>query len=633
LIGFENEKPEARSAALQAFLVTGGGGLALLGGLIMLGMAGGSYQISELASMGGALAEHAFFVPALLLILLGAFTKSAQFPFHFWLPNAMAAPTPVSAYLHSATMVKAGVYLLARLYPVFSASPWWQAIVTVVGLLTMLAGAFLALNNSDLKRILAYSTISSLGTMTMLLGIGSEEAVTAAIVFLLAHALYKGALFMIAGAIDHETGTRDVDRLGGLRENMPLLAGITALAALSLAGFGPLLSFIGKELLLEATLGGDGLRAILLPAAVFSSAVSVALAIVVTVRPFFGERKPTLHPPHDPPVSLWLGPAVLGLLGLAMGLFPQAAAYLAQPAARAVAGAPVEVSLALWHGINPALIMSLVAVGLGVLLYTGWNALRRQMARLSPVLRWGPEAGYSWSIVLLNWIASAQTRLLQTGHLRSYLLVVILVTVALTGSLLLLQSGLQWPELLTQIYFYEAALTALIVVAAIAAVRSHSRLGSIAAMGVVGYCVALIFLQFGAPDLAMTQFLIESITVVLFVFAFYHLPKFDPLSPPGPRLVHAAVAVAVGSLMTGLVLSVVGVNLFPRISQFFIDNSVSLAHGRNIVNVILVDFRGFDTLGEITVLAVAAAGVYAVLKYRRQQQLFTRSSSAPPYVS
>lgn len=621
LIGFEHQKAEARSAALQAFLVTGGGGLALLGGLILLGMAGGTYQISDLAGMGSTLAGHAFFLPALLLILLGAFTKSAQFPFHFWLPNAMAAPTPVSAYLHSATMVKAGIYLLARLYPVFSASPWWQTIVTIVGLLTMLVGAFLALNNSDLKRILAYSTISSLGTMTMLLGIGTAGAAKAAVVFLLAHALYKGALFMIAGAIDHETGTRDVDRLGGLRRKMPLLAGLTVLAALSLAGLGPLLSFIGKELLFEATLAGQGFWVILVPSAVFSSGVSVALALILTVRPFFGELKPTPQPPHDPPVSLWLGPAVLGLLGLAMGLFPQAAAaYLAQPAVRALVGAPVEVSLSLWHGINPALIMSLVAVALGVLLYFGWTAWRKQVARLTSLLRWGPEAGYSWSIVLLNWIASAQTRVLQNGHLRFYLLVVVLVTVALVGSLLILQGGLQLPEQWTEVYFYEAALAVLIVIATIAAVRSHSRLGSVAAMGVVGYSVALIFLQFGAPDLAMTQFLIESITVVLFVFAFYHLPKFDPLGPPGPRLVHAVVALIVGSMMTGLVLSVVKVDLFPSISQFFIENSVSLAHGRNIVNVILVDFRGFDTLGEITVLAVAAVGVYTVLKYRRKDQ-------------
>ena len=621
LIGFENHKPEARSSALQAFLVTGGGGLALLGGLVLLGMAGGTYRISELVNLDGALAEHRYFLPAMLLILMGAFTKSAQFPFHFWLPNAMAAPTPVSAYLHSATMVKAGVYLLARMYPVFSESIWWQTGVTGIGLVTMLTGAFLALNSSDMKRILAYSTVSSLGTMTMLFGIGSDGAAKAGLVFLLAHALYKGALFMAAGAVDHETGTRDVDQLGGLRSRMPILAWFTGLAALSLAGLGPLLSFIGKELLFEAALAVQGAGRVLVPAAVLSSAVSVALALILVLRPFFGAFKPAPHSPHDPPVSLWAGPALLGSLGLVFGLFPHLAArYLTQPALRAVVNHPVEVKLSLWHGLNLALGLSIIAIVLGGVIYLFWDAWRKQAGRLEPVMRWGPEAGYSWSIVALNWVASVQTRILQNGYLRFYLLTIVLATVSLVGSLLLQKGGLHWPEQLTEVNFYSAALAVLIVIAALAAVRSRSRLGAIAAMGVAGYSIALIFLQFGAPDLAMTQFLIESITVVLFVFAFYHLPRFGPLSPPGPRLVHAVVAVLVGTLMSGLVLSAVQINLYPSISEYFLENSVALAHGRNIVNVILVDFRGIDTLGEITVLAVAAAGVFAILKYRRREQ-------------
>jgi len=618
LIGFENHKPEARSAALQAFLVTGGGGLALLGGLILLGMAGGSYQISELVAAGGSLADHALFLPALLLILLGAFTKSAQFPFHFWLPNAMEAPTPVSTYLHSATMVKAGVYLLARLYPVFSESAVWQAAVTGVGAVTMLVGAFMALNTSDLKRILAYSTISSLGTMVMLLGIGSEEAAKAAIVFLLAHALYKGALFMVAGAIDHETGTRDLDQLGGLRTRMPLLTSVAGLAALSLAGLGPLLSFIGKELLFEAVLPGQGIWFILIPAAVFSSAVSVALAGLIALRPFFGQLKSTPVTPHDPPLTLWIGPAVLGVLGLVMGLFPQVVSNgLLQPAVRAVTGSGLDVNLYLWHGLNLALGMSVLAILLGAVFYLGWNVWRRQVGRLHPILRRGPEAGYNRSIDLLNVVAAAQTRVLQNGQLSYYLLVIIFSTVALTGWQILSREGLALPSDLTSVYFYEAALGVLMILAAVAAVRSRSRLGAIAAMGVVGYSIALLFLRYGAPDLAMTQFLIESITVVLFVFAFYHLPQFDQLSHRRMRAVHAVVAGVVGVMMTLLVLTTIRISLFPSISGYFIENSVPLAHGRNIVNVILVDFRGFDTLGEITVLAVAAAGVFAILKYKR----------------
>jgi multicomponent Na+:H+ antiporter subunit A len=481
LIGFENEKPDVRSAALQAFLVTGGGGLAMLGGIVLLGMAGGSYQISSLVEAGSSLSTHRFFLPALLLILLGAFTKSAQFPFHFWLPNAMAAPAPVSAYLHSATMVKAGVYLLARLYPVFSASAWWQGIVTGVGLASMLVGAFLALNSSDLKRILAYSTISSLGTMTMLLGFGSHAAAKAAIVFLLAHALYKGALFMLAGAIDHNTGTRDVDKLGGLRARMPLLAGLTVLAALSLAGLGPLVSFIGKELLFEAALavgaGGStqGAGWLVVTAAVLSSAVSVSLALILVLRPFFGAAKPTHHPSHDPPLALWLGPAVLGGLGLAMGLLPGwVAKNLAQPAVRAVVNDALDVKLSLWHGLNPALGLSALAIALGALLYLDWDRWRKGVRRLESVFRWGPETAYSWSIDILNWMAAAQTRLLQNGYLRFYLLIIILATVLLTGSFLFLQGGLHWPERWSEVYGYEAALALLIVIAAFA-VYAHAR--------------------------------------------------------------------------------------------------------------------------------------------------------------
>lgn len=622
LIGFEHQQPESRSAALQAFLVTGGGGLAMLGGLVLLGMAGGTYEIADLVEQGTALAGHALYAPALLLIMIGAFTKSAQFPFHFWLPNAMAAPTPVSAYLHSATMVKAGVYLLARLFPVFHTSPWWQWGVMGVGLVTMLVGAFLALNSSDLKRILAYLTVSSLGTMVMLLGIGSEEAALAAVVYLIAHALYKGALFMAAGAIDHATGTRNVDHLGGLASQMPLLAIITGLGAFSLASLGPLLSFIGKELALEAVLAGpSNLGLVLAAAVVLSSVVTVALALVVAVRPFFGPLKPTPHTPHEPSAALWLGPAVLSVLGVVMGIFPQIAErYLVQPAASAVVGAPVEAHLALWHGLTPALGLSLAAAVLGVLLYWAWDRWRKQAARLQPALRWGPEGIYAWSIVIMNWVSNLLTKILQHGYLRWYLVVIMLAAVVLTGSLMINPSLLQWPEQWTDVRFYEAGLAALSIIAAIATVRAKSRLGAVAAMGVVGYSIALTYLMFGAPDLAMTQFLIESITVVLFVFAFYHLPSFDLKSPPGPRLIHLGVSVLVGVLMTGLVLSVIKVDLFASVSQYFIENSLPLAHGRNIVNVILVDFRGFDTWGEITVLGAAAVGVYAILKYRRKVQ-------------
>lgn len=619
LIGFEHNQPEARASALQAFLVTGGGGLAMLGGLVLLGIAGGSYEISRLAESSFDIQANLLYAPALVLIVIGAFTKSAQFPFHFWLPNAMAAPTPVSAYLHSATMVKAGVYLLARLHPVLSGTPLWENLVGIGGLLTMVIAAFLALNSTDLKRILAYSTVSSLGTMVFLLGLGTEEGAVAALVFLLAHALYKGALFMIAGAIDHETGTRDVIRLGGLRAAMPLLAGVAVLAAVSLSGMGPVLSFIGKELLFEAALAVPERWYFYAPAAVIAGAVSVTVALIVTLRPFFGARKDTPKKPHEPPPSLWLGPALLAAAGLALGLAPWLAErYLTAPAAAAVLGEPSGIHLALWHGITPALGMSAAALAVGVLGYAAWGLWRRGVKRLEWLLRWGPEAAYGWSLIILNWVAAWQTRILQNGYLRNYLLIIMLVTVLAAGSILALGGGLVLPGSAGDFFFYEVILAGIIIVAALAAVRSRSRLGAIASLGVVGYSIALFYVLFGAPDLAMTQFLVESITVVLFVFAFYHLPQYEARSAPGIRLIHAGVGILTGMLMTALVLSALQVNVAPPISDYYLDSSLPLGHGRNIVNVILVDFRGFDTLGEITVLAVAAAGVFSILRFRRK---------------
>ena len=291
LIGFDHERAEARAAALQALLVTGGGSLALLAGFLLLGQVGGSLELSALLSRPGAVTAHLLYVPILLLVLAGAFTKSAQFPFHFWLPAAMAAPTPVSAYLHSATMVKAGVYLLARLSPVLGGTDFWVWLVTVTGSATMLVGAYLALRQSDLKLILAYSTVSALGVMTSLLGLGGALAVRAALAFLLGHALYKGALFLVAGALDHQTGTRDVDRLAGLARAMPITALAAGLAALSMAGIPPLFGFIAKELSYEATLHAPA-SAWVTAAAVLANALLVAAAGLAGLKPFLGKALP-----------------------------------------------------------------------------------------------------------------------------------------------------------------------------------------------------------------------------------------------------------------------------------------------------------------------------------------------------
>jgi multicomponent Na+:H+ antiporter subunit A len=620
LIGFDHHRDEARRAALQALLVTGLGGLALLAGLLLLGLVGGGMELSALLNQGAVVREHPLYLPILLLVLVGAFTKSAQFPFHFWLPSAMEAPTPVSAYLHSATMVKAGVYLLARLAPVLGRTETWHYLVTSAGAVTMLLGAFLALTRNDLKQILAYTTVSSLGTLVLLIGLDTTPSIQAAVVFLLVHALYKGALFLIAGAIDHETGVRDLTLLGGLRRAMPVTAAAATLAALSMAGLPPMLGFIGKELLYEAKLQAPRLAPLIAGAGVLANVLLAALAGFLGVLPFFGARKETPRRPHEAPLAMWLGPAVLGGLGLVIGLFPETVATpLVSSGVAAGRAEATQIKLALWHGLNPVLLLSVLTIAGGAGVFLARGSVRAACAAAEPALRWGPAAWYDWALNGVNALARRQTRLLQSGYLRYYLLTIMGATVGLAGATLVRRTG--WPDLAgwRDVRFYEFALAALILAAAVVAVRSYSRLAAIASLGVVGYGVALIYILFGAPDLAMTQFLVETLTVILFVFVFYHLPRFASLSSPGARARDVVVALAAGGLMTLLVLAALSAPMVPHVSTFFAENAVPRAHGRNIVNVILVDFRALDTLGEITVLAVAGVGVYALLKLRPEK--------------
>ncbi len=626
LIGLDHDRPGARAAALQALLVTGGGGLALMAGLLLLGQIGGSLELAALLSNGGAVREHALYLPALLLILLGAFTKSAQAPFHFWLPNAMEAPTPVSAYLHSATMVKAGVYLLARLSPLLGGTDEWHYLVTGAGILTMLLGALLALVQTDLKRILAYSTVSTLGALVLLLGLDTTLSVKAAMLFLLVHALYKGALFLVAGILDHETGTRDIRRLGGLARAMPITAAAAVLAALSMAGLPPMLGFINKELLYEAKLQAPRAAGLVTAAGVAANMALVAVAGMVSLRPFFGRRGDPPKKPHEAPLALWLGPVVLAGLGLLNGLLPEALpSTLVSAAASAVRAQPTEIELALWHGVSPILALSVLTVVVGAAIYVGREALYRVLARFAPwvisLLRhaghWGPQRGYDLALRGLNSVAGAQTRILQSGYLRYYLIITILTTVGLAAFALVTRGGVAWsPEANTDVRFYEVLVGLLILAATVVAISSSSRLTSVAALGVVGYGVALIYTLFGAPDLAMTQFAIETLTVFLFVLVLYRLPRFARLTARPARVRDAVVALSAGALMTVLVLVTTAMPMESRLSPFFAENAVPLARGRNIDNVILVDFRGLDTLGEITVLSVAAIGVFALLGLR-----------------
>jgi len=617
LIGFDHKREVARFAALQALLVTALGGLTLLAGLLLLGQIGGSLELSVLLSRSELVRSHPLYTPILLLILVGAFTKSAQVPFHFWLPNAMEAPTPVSAYLHSATMVKAGVYLIARLSPILGGTEIWMYIVTAVGATTMLLGAYLALQQTDLKRMLAYSTVSALGILTLLLGLGTPPAIKAAMAFLAGHALYKGALFLVAGAVDHETGARDVDRLGGLRQAMPITATAAGLAAFSMAGLPPLFGFIAKEMLYEAAYMSQRALPLLTGAVVLASMVFVAVAGIVGIRPFVGKKVTTPKHPHEAPMSLWLGPLLLAVSGLILGVLPASMEHsLLAPAIEAVLRQPVTVRLALWHGLNPTIALSAITLVGGLGMYAGQGTLRHAALRLQMTSWWGPARWYGLLLDGLNVLAQGQTRLLQSGYLRYYLLIIIATAVGLAGPKL---ASLGRPPGLSgwqDVRFYELALAGLILLAAAVAIRSRSRLGAVAALGVVGYGVALVYVLFGAPDLAMTQFMVETLTVILFVLVFYHLPRFARLSSGPTRARDALVALTAGTLITTIILFASNVQFHPKISAYFAEHSLALAHGRNIVNVILVDFRGLDTLGEITVLALAGVGVYALLKLR-----------------
>lgn len=617
LIGFDHEREAARKAAWQALLVTGFGGLALLAGLLLMSSIGGTADISSLLSSADTIRGHDLYLPIVCLVLLGAFTKSAQFPFHFWLPNAMEAPTPVSAYLHSATMVKAGIYLVARMSPILGDTLPWTCLIGGAGAITALLGAYLATQQVIVKRILAYSTVSALGLMMMLLGIGTEAATQAAMGFLVAHALYKATLFLVAGSLDHETGERNIERLGGLRRAMPITATAAVLAGLSMAGIPPFIGFVGKEAVYEASLEASYLPLIFAAVAVLSSVAFVMVAAMMSITVFFGDKKQTPKSPSEAPLALWLGPAVFAMLALVFGLAPgRLGDLLIAPAASSILGRHSEAHLALWHGVSLPVLLSVVSLIGGLALYACRAAFLRGVAPLNRLDAWGPAQGYEAVVSGMNSLAKRQTAFFQHGYLRLYILVIILATSTLIWWRLIVAGlpPIAWPS--GDIPYHETGLTLLLLIAILGTVLSKSRLAAIAALGIVGFGVGLIFVLFRAPDLALTQFTVETLTVVLFMLAFYKLPSYAILSKPSVRIRDLLVALSIGTLMATLVMVANSVQFYPPISTYFETQSAPEAHGRNIVNVILVDFRGFDTLGEITVLAVAGIGVSALLKFR-----------------
>lgn len=625
LIGYKHNDESSRDAAWQALLVTGGGGLAMMAGLVLLANIGGSTVFTDLFAAHDTIVASPLYLPALLLILLGAFTKSAQFPFHFWLPNAMAAPTPVSAYLHSATMVKAGVYLLARLSPVLGHTDAWFWTVTLAGVVTMLVSAWLSWQQRDLKRILAYSTVTALGTLVMLIGLGTKLAAETAVVFLLVHALYKGGLFMAAGAIDHETGTRDVEKLGHLARTMPITLAAVLLGTISMAGLPPLLGFISKELMYESTLAlQPGIwAAVLTTAAVLTNVLMVAAAAIVAIRPFFQPpADPHLHS-HEAPPSMWLGPVILGALALLTGLLPGwSLDGLMGAAAGNVYGSDIELHLAIWHGFTPYLLLSVVTITAGALFYWQHQRLLAGSVQLdTAVSRYGPQQWYRWSLDGVVTFAGWLTARIQNGYLRRYLIYVISTLIILVTLPLLLRDVGDWTLTLTRVRPYELTISLLIIGGVYMVVQAKSRLVAIAGLGVVGFGIAVLYILFGAPDLAMTQFSVETLTVILFVLVLYRLPKFETLSPRRARIRDAILAVMGGTLMAVIVLLAKNVPHDTHVADYYAAFSYLEAKGRNVVNVILVDFRGLDTMIEITVLSVAALGVYSLLKASPKEEV------------
>ncbi len=635
LIGFKHDAGYARSAARQALLTTGAGGLALLGGLVILVIiaqrtAGldlaAATTISELLAQGSSLQADPLFPAALLLILAGAATKSAQMPFHYWLPSAMAGPTPVSALLHSATMVKAGVFLLARLLPVLSGGVLWTALVVPLGTVTMLGGALLALNRRDLKAVLAFTTVSGLGMLVLLLGIGTPKAIGAMVVFLTVHALYKATLFMVAGNVDHETGSRDLARLSGLRGAMPWTATAAVLAAMSMAGAPPALGYMGKKLVLQAKLDLATVSEWLLIAAVVTNVVMVTLALALAVRPFWGRRSAEIGAVHEAPPGMLLGPVLLGALGLLVGLVPVVFDLgLGSAAASAIAGEPVSIELKMWSGLSlealSLLAISFLAFGLGYAVYRRLHVFWHLPALPGALARLTPGQLYERALDGLLGLAAWHTRQVQRGTLRYYVAVVVLSTVALTGpSLVRALQATETPRLPAPEYLYEILLALLIGAGGLAACATRRPIVSMMFAGISGLGLAVVFGLYGGVDLAITQLFVETLLVVVLAAALLRMPARPHRAGPLARLRDATIATLGGALAAAVVFMAAAVDRARPVAEKMLAAAVPEAYGRNVVNVILVDFRALDTLGEITVVTAAATSIWVLLRLRKQRQ-------------
>ena len=633
LIGYWHHRSDARRGAYMALMVTGAGGLCLLAGVMLLGHVVGSYDLDAVLAAGDQIRAHSLYPILLTLILIGALSKSAQFPFHFWLPHAMAAPTPVSAYLHSATMVKAGVFLLARLWPALSGSEQWFWIVSGAGACTLVLGAYCAMFQNDLKGLLAYSTISHLGLITLLLGLNSPLAAVAAVFHILNHATFKASLFMAAGIIDHESGTRDIRKLSGLFRLMPYTATLAMVASASMAGVPLLNGFLSKEMFFAETVFINSTKwvEIALPViATVAGTFSVAYALRFTVDVFFGPPATDLpHTPHEPPRWMRAPVELLVFTCLMVGIFPaQTVGPLLAAAAQPVVGGQLpEYSLAIWHGLNAPMIMSLIAMSGGIVLYV---LLRKQLKLnrfpLPPLIRFfNGKRFFERSVVVIMRGARRIERRVSTQRLQSQLFLLVLAAVV-AGLIPMIYSGLSWgdrPKIPGSIVFVTLWLMAIACALGAAWQAKYHRLAALTMVSVCGLMTCVTFVWFSAPDLALTQLVVEVVTTVLILLGLRWLPRRIEEVSPLPRILRKArirrlrdllLSTVVGGGMALLSYAMLTRQTPNDISSFYLSRALPEGGGSNVVNVMLVDFRGFDTLGEITVLAAVALTVFALLR-------------------
>lgn len=648
LISYWYERKSSRQGALKALLITVLGGFGMLAGFIMMIMMADTYSIREMIANLDVIQNHTLFIPAMLCVLLGAFTKSAQFPFGIWLPDAMEAPTPVSSYLHSATMVKAGIYLVARMTPVFGGNSVWFWLVAGIGIITLLYGSLTALRQTDLKAMLAYSTISQLGLIMCLLGIGSlavyfgpgesgtvfTVATFAALFHLFNHSTFKGTLFMVVGIIDHETGRRDIRYLGGLMQVMPITFTIALIGGLSMAGLPPFNGFLSKEMFFAAVndVSGAGIFGlnnigIMFPIIAWVASIfTFVYCMIFVFKTFGGEYRPEklTRKVHEAPWGMLFSPIILGLLVIFIFFFPNVLGkYILTPALTSILPmmpiSPYDVKISAWHGLNMELVMTIGVIVVGILLFKTtkrWlQALRNhtQGLTLNHLYNEGLSGMERFSVSLTNRY--------MTGSLRHYLIYIFsFFVIVLLGSLLLLH-GIQFDfSSNSAISIFDVGLVLGMIIAALTVLFASNRIMAIVALGALGYMVSMFFVIFRAPDLALTQMVVETVTTVLFLLCFYHLPKLKKSIERIPfKLTNLIISIAMGLTVTLLGLSANGHKLFEPITSFF-ENAYELAGAKNIVNAILVDFRGFDTMLEISVLAIAGLGVYILVHQRSKRR-------------